>query len=371
MLYLLLTWLFFPLLWLRAAIKQTSQPTNVAVVQTAKIGDFVCTTPLFREVKRRYPACRLVVIGHAMNAPLARFNPHVDEFVELPSGGLRGFSGRWWLANAFSTRNIDTVICVSPSTAAFVASLWAGVCRRLAVLPNYGGSSYRYAAPFLTHGVLHEQGRLLLETEWRLLSHLDIVPLSSDKEAWSAPHATGKAAMILAGATGPFVGLGVSSGNKLKELGKTRLTLLAERLLATSSASLVLIGGLGDQALAASLVARLSSSRVIDAAGQLSLDELPALLKRLSLYVGVDSGITYLAEASGVPVVDIMGPADACDQRPTGPHALVLSPNVPCAPCSHAFHAPYRCAVGTRVCIKEVDMEWVVREAIALLERQI
>lgn len=361
MIYLWLTWLCFPLLWWRAQRNLRRQPavTNIALIQTAKIGDFVCTTPLFREIKRRYPACHLVVIGHRMNEPLARHNPHIDEFLCLPTQGLRGVSGRRWLVGALVKRNIDTSICVSPSLPSFLAPLWAGVPRRLAVLPNYGGNSYRHAAALLTHGEIHVAGRLLLDTEWALLSALDIYPHRQEKEAWTSPEGKDAVAAWLGGEAQLMVGIGVSAGNKLKELGEARLTELTLNIIKSTSAKVVLIGGPDDRELAENVAARLPATQVVNAVGHFDLSALPALLQRLEIYVGVDSGITYLAEASGVNVVDVMGPADADDQRPTGANAVIFRSDLPCAPCSHAFKAPYRCAIGTIECIKAFDISAV------------
>ncbi len=102
-------------------------------------------------------------------------------------------------------------------------------------------------------------------------------------------------------------------------------------------------------------------SRIMNAAGMLSLQELPALIKRLSLYVGVDSGITYLADALDIPVIDIMGPADPEDQRPTGRKAQIIRTELPCAPCSHAFRAPYHCKIKTRACVVNLQAADVLK----------
>lgn len=47
MIYLLLTWLAAPWLWWRAAQRNSVKTNRILVIQTAKIGDFVATTPFF------------------------------------------------------------------------------------------------------------------------------------------------------------------------------------------------------------------------------------------------------------------------------------------------------------------------------------
>lgn len=46
MIYLLLTWLAAPWLWWRASRHRVDEPRRILVIQTAKIGDFVATTPV-------------------------------------------------------------------------------------------------------------------------------------------------------------------------------------------------------------------------------------------------------------------------------------------------------------------------------------
>jgi ADP-heptose:LPS heptosyltransferase len=347
-------------------------PRAVLLVQTAKIGDFVCTTPLVRELRRGWPNAELHLLIDAVNEPLARHNPYGAQIHLLPVGGIKGLSGRLWLWRLLRNHAIDATICASPSLPHWLAPLWAGVSIRASVIPNYGGSSYRRAHRFLTHGEMHRAGRLLLETEFELLRQLKLTPSQMAKEAWTAPDARAAADAFLEGRKRPLIGIGISAGNKLKELGADKLTELAARLLAASDANIVLVGGPADREMAKQVRERLADmgneGRVLDASGAFDLARLPALLARLNVYVGVDSGITYLADAVGTQVVDVMGPADADDQRPVGPSAVVLRTGLSCAPCSHAFRAPYGCALGTRACIRNVDTGAVADLVIGLVQ---
>lgn len=370
MIYLWLTALFAPLLRWRAG-RTNGAPRSALLVQTAKIGDFVCTTPLIRELRRGWPEAELHLLVDAVNEPLARHNPYGARVHVLPAGGLKGMSGRLWLWRLLRRHAVDATVCVSPSLVHWLVPLWAGVAVRASVMPNYDGGSYRRAVRFLTHSEAHRAGRLLLETEFALLRRLGLAPSDTAKEAWMAPDAQATADAILGGVRPPYVGIGVSAGNKLKELGEDKLLALATKLLQQSAAGLVLVGGPADREMAGRVCQRLAATghaaRILDASGKLDLSRLPALLSRLDVYVGVDSGITYLAEAAGVAVVDLMGPADADDQRPTGAHAIVVRTALPCAPCSHAFRAPYDCAIGTRACVRDADIDDLAGKVLALL----
>ena len=64
------------------------------------------------------------------------------------------------------------------------------------------------------------------------------------------------------------------------------------------------------------------------------LRELPALFRRFKVYISVDSGPLYIANALDVPVVDIIGPVSMYDQAPIYEKCEVAKvENLPCWPC--------------------------------------
>jgi ADP-heptose:LPS heptosyltransferase len=108
--------------------------------------------------------------------------------------------------------------------------------------------------------------------------------------------------------------------------------------------------------------------RIINAVGLLSLKELTALIKKLSLFIGVDSGITYMADTLNIPLINISGPANMKDQRPTGEKVIIIQKSLPCIPCSHSFKSPYYCKINSRECIESVSAEEIISEAKKLFE---
>ena len=369
MTYLLLTWLLAPLALLRLALgRQPSIPTNILLIQTAKIGDYICTTPLIHTLRQAYPNARLSLLVSSLTEPLARHQPGVDQVLTLPSDRTRGVSGRWKFYCLLRNEAFDTTICVSPNQTFLLIPFLAGVYRRASILPNFGGRSYRLASPFLNAVETHRQGRLMVETGMALLKQIGIDATLPPKEIAPALGAGQRVESTFPMLRGNcWLGLGVSSGNKLKELGKDKLLDLIRHFLSIERlAGVVLIGSPADSKLAAELCATNDSARVVDTTGRVALEDLAALVDRLDIFVGVDSGITYLADARNIPVIDIMGPADPEDQRPTGKGAVVIHTELECAPCSHAFLAPYDCAIGTRACVKNAQVERII-EVVQLL----
>jgi ADP-heptose:LPS heptosyltransferase len=367
MLYHLLTLLLAPLLRLRIVLaRRPPGPRRVLLIQTAKIGDLICTTPVIASLKTSWPDCHLTLLVNPVCAPLLAHDPDVDALWPVPAREWQGLAGKWRLLGRLRAARFDDCIVLSPNTAFLLLPLWAGIPRRAAILSNFPARSLDRCARFLSHGERHQGGRLLLDTELALLSALGCERLTTRKRLHAAPEAAVPVASFLAGRSAPRIGIGISSGNKLKALSAEQLSELCGQLLARLRHDLVLIGTAEDKPVVEHIRKQWGKERILDAAGAFGLDALPALMAGLEVYFGVDSGITYLADACDVPVVDLMGPASADDQRPTGPRCLVLRSALPCAPCSFAFRAPYACAIGTRACIAEADLQPIIAGIVSL-----
>lgn len=368
MLYVLLALILSPFVRRRAG----QETRTILVVQTGKIGDFVCTTPLFRALRSAFPKAHIVLALHPVNAKLAAELPYFDQLLEIPSGSLSGWRNKWQWINQVKGLRPDLAVCCSGGLAwPFILSL-SGIPQRLGVSPNFMGRSTRFAQRLWTARVVHQGDQLIGLTYARLLTCLGIAQLDPAKVVRASAAAPPKVADFLAGAGYPaahtLVGVAISAANKLKELGQPLLAGVCRKMLTANPAlSIVLLGGPGDQPLAAALMAELDSTRVIDSCGAFALDEVPALLQRLDVFVGVDSGLTYMADSLAVPLVSLAGPCNMQETRPLNENVIILQEKLPCVPCAHIFKAPYSCHLGTRACIVQVKAETIADAALRLL----
>jgi ADP-heptose:LPS heptosyltransferase len=364
--YVLLSYLLWPVLRLAARAKR-APPKRILLIQTAKIGDMICATPLFREIKRAHPGATLAVMHDPLTAAIVALDPHVDERIPCQSAEFRGLRGKLRLARLMRRGGYDVAVIMNPNVTFIVGAFWGGIPCRLAVYPDFAGRSFGLAAALLTRTVSHRPDRLLIDAYFRLLEAAGVSGSDTRRAVYKSAAADAHVAEVL-GDVSPTIGIAVSSGNKLKALGADKLARVIDLLHRAGPHFVVLIGTGGDKDAAARILAAVKApERVIDTCGQLDLAELPALLGRLSLFIGVDSGITYMADAVAVPIVLIAGPVNPMEQRPTNSPTVILRKDLPCAPCAHVFRAPYHCAVGTRACIEDVAADEIVQAARRLL----
>ena len=372
MFYLLLTWLVFPFLWLRSVFKKNQPVRKVLVIQTAKIGDFVATTPVFSVIRQALPQVEITALLHAINEPLAKNLPFIDKLEILPPEGYKGWAGKVWLVRLLS-RGYDATVVLSPNMTTFLVPLWAGIPRRVSVLPDRRRGTARLAWPMLTHGEQHQSGTLFRDTALKSLSGLGVqvspALLAVKPDISRTLKGDEQARATLHGFQKPLIGLGLGAGNRMKALALEQWLEITRSLLDRSVSILVLVGTVADTAVAQELLSKFDTDRLIDTTGQWTLENLPSLLGSLDCFVGVDSGATYIADALGIPVVDYMGPADADDQRPLGPRAIVIKSDEPCAPCSHSFDAPYTCKIETVACLKKAPLKEIYKSTLDILRK--
>lgn len=368
MIYVILTYIFSPFLCLFTALKRKKNIARILVIQTAKIGDLICSTPVFREIKKKYPEAYLTVMASSSAQELLKFNPYVNEIIAVKPADYEGFTGKLKLSNLMRKGKYDIVVCLNPNVPFAIAALWGLVPVRISIMPDFSGLTFKLASVFFTSIERHIRGRLVMETYMRILRRIGIESNNLSKEVYKSAGADKKVEQLLRTVKNPLIGIAVSSGNKLKELGAEKIAETISAILYDFDIYIALIGSAQDKNMANKVIdSVIKKDHILDTTGLLNLSELPALIERLSLFIGVDTGIAYMADALSVPVIDIAGPSDINDQRPTGSNCIIIKKDLPCVPCSHAFCAPYFCKRGDRICITSVSVAEIVVAAKKLI----
>ncbi len=351
MIYVLLTWILAPLWWpycfLRGIWRR--KPARIIVIEIAGIGDVVCSTAVFRALRTGFPHARIDLMVDPMVAGLAATDPHIDRVIDFAPANLRGMRGRFDLARRFAA--YDTAICLSPGAALLAAMCWAAIPRRFSVLPDVAKLSYSLLRPLLSHVCAHRRGYPFIQTQLDLLGPLGIRTNDRDKRLTITPAARANAHSVLPDSGLRTIGVAVGSGRNLKEIPVATLRALLVAWIKRASTRVVLLGGPLDVERAKQMAEGLPQERLLDLSGRVSLAELPAILARLDAFVGVDSGLTHMADALDIPLVCLPGPVEIEEQGPTGKSVILLARHPPCQPCSRVFVIPRECMIGTRECV--------------------
>lgn len=373
MVYILLTWLLTPLWWPITLVRRIATPTpkRILIAEIAGIGDVVCSASLFQALREQYPDATIDLLVDPIVKDLGPLLPMVDRVRLFAYPEQKGLKGRLKLARIVVS--YDTAICLVPSAAQLTAFCWGAVPQRLTVLPGNVNTSYRLLAPLMTRVACHTDDSYFPATQFELCKSLlpgrsmlqKALPISKQEVSLQLPTDT------------EWIGLLVSSGRALKRLSEAQLVAIIEGLLQNTDKKqgVVLFGGPGDKVQATEVLAILSrtgaSANFVNTVGQYDLAKLPSILRQLKLFIGVDSGVTHMADALGVPIVCIAGPVDLkevylASQR----RQLLCAEQLECYPCSTVFNTPGTCRRGDRACLQHLSAQSVLAAASTLLEQK-
>jgi heptosyltransferase II len=326
----------------------------------------VCTTPMFRAIKEQYPACQVWVMGNAINKELLAGHPDVDNYIIYEH---RKDIGQ--LVNEARSWQIDAACITAPEARPLTFLYLASI--PLIVAPRIKNGRSPYETPLykilsrLAVTAPHHMGSYAPREYLRLLEPLGIKTGNTAKRVTYSPTAQKKVREFFAkDGLRPekdfLVGISPGAGNKIKTWPAERFARVAEYIQKNYGAKIIVLGGARDAEETAGMFAALSpASPVTNAVGAFSIDELKAAVAKLNLFIAVDTGPIYIAEAFGVPTIDIVGPIDEREQPPISEkHRVVVAPRQ--APALYVMNARVYDAAEARRQTEEITVEMVTAE---------
>ncbi len=333
--------------------------TNILVIQLARIGDTLQSTPLIRGLKQRYPNARLTALIVPGSERILEGNPDIDEIIHSDNSALtdsliRGGGNdliacfhklEKWL-NEIRARNFDLVINLTHSP--FSALL----CRYL-------------RPPEMSGLTLADDFRRVIRGSWpnyffnmvfnRGTNEFNLVDLyrkfGGDVPPVQAPSFTVTEA-DRAAAEKLFAKHDLSPGDRVIafQLGASvedrrwptrHFAALGDRLVEEMKARILLLGTQSEAGLGREVVSRMKAEAT-DTSGETNLGEAAAVLERCRLLVTNDTGIMHLASCLPIKIVELsMSKVYYKETGPYGAGHVVAQARIDCAPCHADFVCPH------------------------------
>jgi len=325
---------------------------KILVIQTAKIGDLVCSTPVFREIKKVYPESFLSVLVTPQTKDILKYNPHIDEIF------LLNHQGEIKLVQEIKQRQFDWSFSLVPGISNTIIPFWAGIPHRVSTISKYASRTTKLLSVFNNYRLKYKRDTLALRHYLKLLKFIKINEFSEKKEVFISPQETKKALQSLKehnlGPDDFLVGISVTAGKKFKQWSPEKFAQLADRLIDQLKTKIIFTGNSKDESDIKKVQSLMNnqSVKVID----FNLIELAGLLSEMSIFISVDTGPLYIADALDIPVIDIIGPHSKASQRPSN-KAVIVQKKIPCQPCSFIMSAPGYCREGHLRCIRDIRVD--------------
>ncbi len=344
-------------------------PRRIAVVRALQLGDLLVAVPALRALRAGFPGAEITLIGLPWAAGFAhRFRRYLDRFVEFP--GYPGIAEAP-LAPARTLRFLDEQRAYGYDLV--IQMHGSGRTSNPFALALGGRVTVGYYDPAqgddagLTLGAPYPDDRPEIFRNLGLTGLLGLPPRGLELEfpLYDGDHA--EAAVLLSRLpepSRPYVGMHAGARAPARRWAPERFAAVADHLARRLGATIILTGG-PDEVATAQAVAANMEEPALNVAGETSLGGLAALIARMDLFIGNDTGPCHIADALDVPSVTIFGPADHRRWAPLDAtrHPIVRRP-VGCSPC------PYQeCPIDHR-CLEWIDPGMVIAAAETLLAKE-
>jgi len=293
---------------------------NILITKPSSLGDIVLALPALRALRMSFPEAKISWLIRPEFAQLIENHPHLDEIIRFD----RKFLGKaWFHPGAFGAlmslirklrRSRFDVVFDFQGLFRTASLAWLSGCKL-----RFGMANAReFATIFYTHKVPQD-----IECIHMVDYYLKIIQAAGASDFGvefvlpQNPAAEDSVGRLLAsqGIQDSYAVLISGSVHQEKCWPPERFAQLADKISQQYGLSIVATGSASEAGIVEKVKEK-ANVPIASLAGQTSLSELVALLKRAKLVVGNDTGPGHIAAALGVPLVLMFGRANPIRLEP-------------------------------------------------------
>jgi lipopolysaccharide heptosyltransferase II len=346
---------------------------RVLVVRLRLIGDVVFTTPIIGALRRAWPDAYLSYLVEPAAAPVVLHHPALNQVVlAARTRGWRRVRDDITLGARLRRDRYDLVLDLHSGPRASWLTWMSGAPRRV----GFDVQGRQWAYTDVVSRPRELRPRHSVENQWDILAPVlaGIEGPTPSRDPVTMVHAPDADATVDAWmrreglSDDDLVVVHVSAGNAFRRWPLLSFVELVDRLsVAGPNRRIILTSGPSEAAAAADVVRlvrerRSSAPEAVRTCGDMSLDELHALIGRARLYIGGDSGPLHVAATTRTPIVGLYGPTlpvrSAPWRDPLVWSAAVDVGALPCRPCEQRV-----CVPGDFRCLTHITVDAVVAAA--------
>ncbi|HYF02292.1 MAG TPA: glycosyltransferase family 9 protein [Patescibacteria group bacterium] len=343
---------------------------NIAVVQTAFLGDVALVLPFAQLLKNSIPEANISLITTPAAAMMARCATALQNVIAYDKRGKHsGFSGIRTFAHELERYGFDCVIAPHKS---FRTSLLVRLLKpRFSVGFKNAAGSFLYSQKVGYPSHLHEIDRNFTLLKGFKNGEEFLKKGAPEVNVKIAPEDESAIAELLQkkGLYGAEIIIALAPGSvwETKRWRVEHFKSLSEELL-KKRLQVILVGSKEDAEMCQEIA---GATAAVNLCGETTLPQTLALLRRISAIVSNDSAPTHLAGLVQCPVITIFGPTSPIfGFAPRGKNdRVVQNEELRCRPCE--IHGGKRCPIGTHDCMKSVMPQTVVKMVEDVLRKSV
>ena len=347
---------------------------KILVVKFAAIGDSIMLIPMLRTLRRAYPKAEITFLCSEINESIIRKVPYIDKvLVENVHGYLK--NPFMFLGMIYSLRKERYSIIIDTEQWSRISAIIIALLRYEFSVGYKTEGQYKH---FMFNRVInHSRDKHELDTFIDLLTPL-FVPvyqtdyvleyfLTDENEAVAEKFIKEKS---LENKTVITLHPGCGGLGAPREWDIPSYVALGKRLIEYDKEIVILISGAPSEKQKCSELENGlrnlygSSDKVINIAGLFSLDDVVAIIKRVTLIVCSNTGMLHLASCMGTKTMGLHGPTNPAKWGAYSKNTVLIQSDKYCSPCLYLGH-DYGCKAPS--CMSHISVDDVfihIRKAL-------
>jgi heptosyltransferase-2 len=327
--------------------KRGLMPKKILVRAPNWVGDGVMTIPAIAALRAYFRDAEITLLAKPTISTLFLHHPDIDRII-IYEEKYTGPIGFLRLSAHLQKERFDLAVLLKNAFESALLVILAGIPQRIGY--NTDARGFLLTSPLLIKDApLHQREAFLhivrqmgadvpARSPYIVLTEVEILAARRQLELFGI-------------SSGDFV-VGISPGTakgSAKAWLPDRFATVADKLVETHGAKILILGGPNDQS-AGAAVLREMKSEATNCIGKLSLREMMAVISLCDLCITNDSGPLHIASALGIPQVAIYGPRPPELSFPGGPLDSMAYHPVNCSPCDfRVCPVNHHCMTGVTV----------------------
>jgi len=342
---------------------------RILVIRYRFIGDTVLMIPFLRNLRYAYPDAKIDVLVGPVSGEVLTDCPYIDELIVFDTTRKHKYENTKQAKKSFFSyvkllkeRNYDKAYVLKRSFSSAVLAFLAGIKQRI-------GFDTEHRGFFLTKKVPYIKDRHEVECFLDILRHDNIQIKDNHLENWISEDSENKINNIfkeLSISDEPKALIHATSGNINKQWRYEYFAEVIKYLSNTKGIKVFYTGTEKDYQVydeIRSLINEKLQYEPVNLCGKLSIQDSTALINRMNLAIGSDSGTLHIAASLNVPVIGIYGPMNSKKWRAWGDIHKPLHLDLPCIPCELRKKCDKNLA-----CLGELKPQLVINSIISIIE---
>lgn len=346
--------------------------SNILIIRLSSLGDVLMTIPAAKAIRDTFPDARISWLVEGSVGEFLKCQNFIDEVIIFPRNSVAKGLKRGNMLHAGKTmgpflrhlrnQEYDLVVDFHGIAKSVLFSILAKGTKKI----GFGDMFAKEKSHLFYHNRINGPDKRIHKVERNMLlaNHLGYIDPAPKVVLNPSDDATVYVDVFFrdAGNTPPSFAVNPfsSKGTDFKRWPMERYAELIGRIHHELHEQTLILWGPGEEEGARRLKEMSGDGAYL--ACPTNIPQLFALLKKIRIYIGGDTGVMHLAASAGAQVIAIFGPTDFKINAPYGKEHVVIREDVPCSPCKKRD-------CNDRRCISPITVEKVFEEVNAVYKR--